>query len=263
MLVSQQVIDTLLLAVAGYAGRIAGTILIVLVGLWLYRWIERVVMRLMGRTQFGHTLNAFVSSTVKILWLLLLFIATLHQMGVQTNSLLAILGTAGLAVALALKDSLNNFAAGLMVLILRPFQVGDFIEVVGGMSGTVDGIQVFHTILLTPDHKIVTIPNGKVYSDRIINFSRQPLRRLDLLVPLPYQDDLTQVKAIVQDILKQDPRILQEPNPPQLLVTSFTDSRVNIVVRIWMDRTLTDAVQSDVLEAIRDQLCAQGLLKTT
>lgn len=258
---SQQVTDSLLLAIAGYTGRIAGVLAILLGGFWLYRWIEHLIARLVLKSELNNTLTSFVTSTSKIIWLVLVFIATLHQMGVETTSLLAVLGTAGLAVALALKDSLNNFAAGLMVLILKPFQVGDFIDVVGSVSGTVEAIQVFHTILLTPDFKVITIPNGKVYSDRIINYSRQPLRRLDLTVPIPYQDDLEQVKAVIQEILGQDNRVKQEPQPPQVLLTAFTDARVTLVVRVWVERLVLDSVQSDLLERIKLGLNAQGLFK--
>ena len=175
----------------------------------------------------------FTSSSAYIAMRAVVIVAALGQLGIQTTSFIAILGAAGLAIGLALQGSLANFAAGFLLIVFRPFKVGDFIEA-AGVTGKVNAIHIFTTTLTTGDNKTIIIPNAKLGGDNIINYSTQPTRRVDLTVGVAYDADLKQVRALLEDIVSQDERILTDP-PHQIAVSELADSSVNFIVRLWVE----------------------------
>jgi small conductance mechanosensitive channel len=178
-------------------------------------------------------------------------IAALSQVGIQTSSLIAVIGAAGLAIGLALQSSLSNFAAGVMIIAFRPFKVGDVIET-AGIVGTVEGIQIFHTLLVTGDNKLVIIPNSSITSGNITNYSAKGIRRVDMTFGISYQDDISAAKAVLSEIIAADARILAEP-APVIAVAALADSSVNLIVRPWVRVDDYWPVYWDVTEAVKLQ----------
>jgi small conductance mechanosensitive channel len=176
---------------------------------------------------------------------------------VETTSIVAIVGAAGLAVGLALKDSLGNFAAGVMLIIFRPFKAGDYVEA-GGAAGTVQEVRIFNSILVTPDNKVVTVPNGAIMAGNIINYSELPTRRVDMVVGVGYGSDLATVKQVISTILDADKRVLQDP-APTIAVSELADSSVNLIVRPWVKSADYWAVMWDTTEAIKTRFDAEGI----
>ena len=201
------------------------------------------------------------SASTTISKMALIMIATvlmaLSQIGVQTTSFIAILGAAGLAVGLALQGSLSNFASGILIILFRPFKSGDFIDA-GGVSGTVDKIEIFQTIMKTPDNKKVIIPNAQITGSAITNYSAEPTRRVDLLIGISYDSDLRKAKALLEDIVKQDSRILATP-APVIAVAALADSSVNIHLRPWVNAADYWAVYWDTLEKVKLTFDEQGI----
>lgn len=231
-----------------WGGRLLGAIVIFVVGRWLAKllthWCANVIKR-----KADPTLVDFCSNVLYGTLLAAVIIAALDRLGVRTTSLLALLGAAGLAVGLAVKDSLGNFASGVMLIAFRPFRAGDFVQL-GGEMGTVENVRIFHTLLKTPNGQALWIPNGNITNGNITNFSSKPTRRVDLTIGVSYEDDLRKVRRVLEEILKAEPRILEEP-APQILVTELADSSVNFKVRPW---TKTDdwwATTCDLTEAIK------------
>jgi len=205
---------------------------IFIVGRWVVGIILNVVDKLLARTNVDSMLIGFVRSILNAVLLLFVIIAALNQLGVDTTSFIALIGAAGLAVGLALQGSLQNFAAGVLLIIFRPFKVGDFIEA-GGASGTVEEIGIFSTMLKTGDNREITIPNGSIYGGTITNNSARETRRIDMVFGIGYDDDLRKAKEIIQSIINGDDRILQEP-APLVAVGELADSSVNFNVRPWV-----------------------------
>jgi small conductance mechanosensitive channel len=196
-------------------------------------------------------LGSFLSSIAHILFVAVVVIAALSQAGIQTSSLIAVIGAAGLAIGLALQGSLSNFAAGVMIITFRPFKVGDFIET-AGVAGTVEGIQIFHTLLVTADNKLVIVPNNSITSGNIINYSAKGIRRVDLVVGISYQDDIAAAKAVLNEILATDPRVLKDP-APVIAVAALADSSVNLIVRPWAKTEDYWQVYWDITEAVKQR----------
>jgi len=192
-------------------------------------------------------------------WALLLFviIAALSQLGINTNSLVAVLGAAGLAIGLSLQSSLSNFAAGVMLIIFRPFTKGDFVEA-GGASGIIDKISIFTTTLTTPDNKEVIVPNGAIIGSNITNYSARPTRRVDMVFGVSYDDDIRKAKQLLQDILAADERILKDP-APVVAVGALAESSVNFLVRPWAKTTDYWAVYWDTTEAVKTRFDEAGI----
>jgi small conductance mechanosensitive channel len=184
-------------------------------------------------------------------------VAALGQLGIQTTSFIAILGAAGLAIGLALQGSLANFAAGFLMIIFRPFKVGDFIEG-AGVAGVVEEIQVFTTTLKTGDNKIIIVPNAKLSGDNIINYSAQETRRVDMTVGVSYSADLSKVREVLLDIISKEARILPEP-APLVAVAELADSSVNFVVRVWTKTGDYWGVKFDMTETIKNRFDAEGI----
>ena len=193
--------------------------------------IVKVVSNLLRKRDMDEILVSFLTSILR--WVLLLFvvIAALSQLGINTNSLVALLGAAGLAIGLSLQSSLSNFASGVMLIVFRPFTKGDFVEA-GGATGVVDTISIFTTTMTTPDNKEVIVPNGAILSNNITNYSARPTRRVDMVFGISYDDDLRKAKQLLEEIISADERVLAEP-APVIALGELADSSVNFLVRPW------------------------------
>ncbi|MBU2864934.1 mechanosensitive ion channel [Reinekea forsetii] len=194
--------------------------------------LATVVQKLMIRAHVEAILVDFVVGIVRSVLILFVIIASLAQLGVDTTSLVALLGAAGIAVGLALKDSLQNFASGVMLILFRPFKAGDFVEA-GGAMGVIEKISIFSTLMRTVDNKEIIIPNGNIYGGNITNFSARETRRVDMVFGIGYESDLKLAKQILLDLVKNDERVLEEPEPV-IAVSELADSSVNFIVRPWV-----------------------------
>jgi len=212
--------------------RIVGALVVLIIGLWIVKIIGNQTRKLMGKRNMDHALKSFLLSMINILLKTMLIISVLGMLGVEMTSFIAVLGAAGLAIGMALSGTLQNFAGGVMILIFKPFKVGDFIEAQGYM-GIVKEIQIFVTIITTVDNKTIIIPNGGLATGSLINYSVQPTRRVDWSVGIAYGDDYDKARGIVMDLLKEDKRILADPEP-FVALGELADSSVNLTVRAWV-----------------------------
>ena len=222
---------------------------IFIVGRIVSKMIVRLLKKILHKTGMDNILINFVSSIVNTALLLFIIIASLDQLGVDTTSLIALLGAAGLAVGLSLQNSLQNFASGVMLIVFRPFKAGDMVEA-GGTAGVVESISIFNTIMRTGDNREVIIPNGSIYDGNIINYSARETRRIDMVFGIGYDDDIKQAKEIMQQILDSDERIHKEPEP-LVAVAELADSSVNFNVRPWVNTGDYWAVKFDLTEKIK------------
>ncbi len=219
--------------------------------------IVGVVGRLMRSQEVDEMLVRFVCSIVR--WVLLLFviIAALSQLGIDTTSLIALLGAAGLAIGLSLQSSLSNFASGVLIIIFRPFSKGDFVEA-GGATGVIDNITIFTTTMTTPDNKEIIVPNGGIMGGNITNFSARPTRRVDMVFGISYDDDIRKAKALLEEIIAADDRVLAEP-APVIVVGELADSSVNFLVRPWVNAADYWGVYWDTTETVKLKFDEAGL----
>jgi len=236
---------------------IAIAIAIVFVGRIVVKWIVKLIRKLMVRADLDPILVNFASSIANAVLLLFVFIAALDQLGVDTTSLIALLGAAGLAVGLALQGSLQNFAAGVMMIVFRPFKLGDFIEA-GGVTGVVEQISVFSTIMKTGDNREIIVPNGQIYAGAITNYSARDTRRIDMVFGIGYDDDMLKAKKIMEDILSAHDLILDDP-APAVAVAELADSSVNFNVRPWVKSGDYWGVRSDLIEKIKLTFDKEGI----
>lgn len=211
---------------------IAFALVIFIVGKMVAKAIISVTKKVLAKAKMDEILINFVCSILSTVLLLFIIVAALNQLGVDTTSLIALMGAAGLAVGLALQGSLQNFAAGVMLIIFRPFRAGDFIEA-GGISGVVENINIFSSVFRTPDNREVIVPNGAIYGGTITNYSARDTRRIDMVFGIGYGDDIRKAKDVIQSILDNDVRILKEP-APLIAVGELADSSVNFNVRPWV-----------------------------
>jgi small conductance mechanosensitive channel len=241
----------------GYFLQFIAAIVIFYIG----RMVAGAVKRFLEKALLGRSVDKAVVSFVAGIVYAIIMIATvlmaLSQMGVQTTSFIAILGAAGLAVGLALQGSLANFASGILIILFRPFKSGDFIDA-GGISGTVDKIEIFQTIMKTPDNKKVIVPNAQITGGAITNFSAEPIRRVDIVIGISYDSDLRKAKQILQDILAQDSRVLKEPEA-MVTVAALADSSVNLNVRPWVNSADYWGMYWDTLEKVKLTFDEQGI----
>ena len=212
--------------------RLLLAIVILVVGLMLSKWVEKLVKKILLKSRIDETAHKLIVQIVSISLKVLVFLMTASQLGIDTASLVTLLGAVGLAVSLAVKDSLGNLAGGFLVLFSKPFVKGDFIET-NAVSGTVHNITLFYTTLKTPDNKKIFIPNGEISTAKIINYSAEETRRLDLIYSIGYNDDILQAKQILREITEGTPLALKEP-APEFLVAEHGSSAVNLAVRIWV-----------------------------
>jgi len=228
---------------------IALALIIFIVGRIVSKILINLFRRLMARSRFDQMIIDFLASILGAVLLLFVIIASLDQLGVDTTSMVAILGAAGLAIGLALQGSLKNFAAGVLLLVFRPFKAGDFIEA-AGTSGTVKNITIFNTIMTSADNKQIIVPNGSIYEDNIVNYSTNPMRRIDMVFGIGYESDLRQAKQILEELVAADERILADP-APRIAVDALADSSVNFMVRPWVPTAEYLNVKTAFTEAVK------------
>ena len=236
---------------------IAYAIIILAIGFWGAKMIARLVKGLMERHDADQALTGFVGNLVNALVVTFAVIAALNKVGIQTTSLIAIVGAAGLAIGLALKDSLGNFAAGVMILIFKQFKAGDFIEA-AGVLGVVETLNVFSTQLKTGDNRTVYVPNGKLIGDNITNYSTKPTRRIDMVIGVSYDADLSHVKKVLEDILAKESRILKDP-APTIGVLELADNSVNFAFRPWVNAADYWGVHFDLHAAVKTRFDEEGI----
>ena len=228
--------QTLIDAVSGYGLELIAALVILVFGWWLAGRVQKLILRALDRLpRMDATLKPFLSSLARYAIIAVTLVAVLARLGVQTTSIIAVLGAAGLAIGLALQGTLQNIAAGIMLLLLRPFKVGDYIDA-GGISGTVDEIGLFTTDMTTFDGVYRSVPNASLWNTSILNYSRLPTRRMDVPVGIAYEDDVERAMALLLDHLKQDSRVLSDP-APQVLVTNLGESSVDLSLRCWSERS--------------------------
>jgi small conductance mechanosensitive channel len=252
-----QYMDTITQWFSTYSLKIVAAILIFLFGRWLARKLTGLLAKLMRKNKMDETLVGFIESIAYYTLLIVVLIAAAEQLGINTTSLLTVLGAAGLAVGLALKDSLSNFASGVMLVLFRPFRVGDFVNA-GGVSGTVKQITIFNSILSTPDNQKVIVPNSAITSDVITNVTANDTRRIDFVFGIGYEDDIPKAKKILTDIVNADPRVLKDPEPV-IAVSELADSSVNFVVRPWVKTGDYWKVYWDITEKVKMTFDAEGV----
>jgi len=222
---------------------------VLVVGIWAAKFIKKLVVTLMEKKGIEPMLISFASSITYVALIAFVIIAALGQLGVQTTSFIAIIGAAGLAIGLSLQASLSNFASGVMIIFFRPFKVGDFVEA-GGVSGVVEGIQIFSTRMRTGDNKAIIVPNSSITGSNITNYSAKDTRRVDLVFGIGYDDDINQAKNVLADIVKKEKRILKDPEP-LIAVSELADSSVNFIVRPWVKTEDYSGVYYALTEAVK------------
>ncbi len=237
--------------------KIITALAVFIIGRWIVKYLGNLVSRLMEKRNVDPTLTRFVANMTYVALLIFVILSALGMLGVQTTSFIAVIGAAGLAVGLALQGSLSNFAAGVLMIIFRPFKVGDFIEG-AGVAGIVEEIQIFTTQLATPDNKTIIIPNAKLTADNIINYSTKGTRRADMVFGIGYDADIDRARDIITDILSNDSRVLKDP-PLQVAVSQLADSSVNFVTRAWVNVPDYWGVVFDTTEAVKKRFDAEGI----
>ena len=223
--------QTFYTSVFTFGPRLVGALATLIIGWWVIRIIQNSLRRRFEKREMEPSLRGFLNSMTGILLKVMLLISVIGMLGVQMTAFVALLGAAGLAVGMALSGTLQNFAGGVIILIFKPFKAGDYIEA-QGHSGTVNEIQIFNTILKTPDNKTVIIPNSILSSGSMINYSSEPQRRVDFLFRIGYGDDVDKEKSVLTKLIEADKRILSDPEP-FIAVSELGDSSVNLVVRVW------------------------------
>jgi len=240
-----------------YGLRIVGAIVIFIIGKWIAKKLSSLIGRLMDKGEVDKTLSSFLVSIIDILLMVVVVLAAIKNLGIDTTSFIAILGAAGLAVGLALQGTLGNIGSGVILILFRPFRVGDFITV-GGESGTVKSITLFNTELLTADNKVILIPNSLVASGNITNFSKMSTRRVDFVFGIGYNDDLKLAKQTLQEIINADGRILKDPES-FIGVGELGESSVNFTVRVWVKAADYWGVHFDTIEKVKLTFDERGI----
>ena len=228
----EQVLTNLINAGIGAGKSIIGAILIYVIGRYIIKWINKLVSKVLEKRNFEISVQTFLKSLVSILLNLILAFAIVSKLGVNTTSFAALLASAGVAIGMALSGNLSNFAGGLIILIFKPFKVGNFIEA-QGISGTVKEILIFHTILMTPDNRVIYVPNGSLSGNTIINYSKENIRRAEWNFGVEYGQDYAKVQEVLNRIIAADKRILKDP-APFIALGNLGASSVDIKVRVWM-----------------------------
>lgn len=240
-----------------YGVNIISALVILFIGNLIVKAVANSVSKVLQKKKMDRAVVEFIHGLVRYLLFVIVLIAALGRLGVQTASVVAVIGAAGLAVGLALQGSLSNFAAGVLIVAFRPFKSGDYVEI-GGVAGSVDSIQIFQTVLTTPDNKMVVVPNGSVIGSPITNYSRHATRRIDLMIGVSYGADLQKTKELLTKICESDERVLKDPGV-QVGVHTLADSSVNFVVRPWVNTADYWNVYFDLMQAIKEGLDKEGI----
>ncbi len=240
-----------------YGIKVIGAIAIFVIGKWVANKLSGFIKKLMERSEIDTTLSAFIASVIDILLMVVVVLAAINNLGVDTTSFIAILGAAGLAIGLALQGTFGNIGAGVILILFRPFEVGNFVSV-AGESGTVEAITLFNTTLLTPDNKVILIPNSAVASGNITNFSKKEERRVDFVFGIGYDDDLKLAKTTLQEIIDADTRVLKD-RASFIGVGELGDSSVNFTVRVWVKAADYWGVHFDTIEKVKLTFDEKGI----
>jgi small conductance mechanosensitive channel len=237
--------------------KVATALAIFLIGKFLIKILVRGISKVMQKQGVDKTLQTFICNLVRISLMVVVVIAAIGAIGIQTTSFIAIFGAAGLAVGLALQGSLSNFASGVLIILFRPYRVGDFIEA-AGIAGSVEQVQILTTVLKTGDNKQIIVPNSQIMDSIITNYSANDTRRIDMVVGVSYDDDLDKVRKTLEELLAADERVLSEP-APLIAVSALADSSVNFVVRPWVKSADYSGVMFEMTEAIKKRFDKEGI----
>lgn len=257
MLNSEKISELTNLYLIPWGANLLSAALVFIIGWFIIGIISKVLGKVLGNTKLDGILTEFIQAIVRALLLVFVFAAALDRLGVNTASLVVVLGAAGLAIGLALQGSLQNFAAGFLLLILQPFKAGDYVEA-AGTAGMVEKIGIFTTTMRSPDNKEVIIPNGAIYSGNIINYSARATRRVDMVFGISYGDDIQKAKQIMLAAVTSDERVLNDPEP-NVSVGALADSSVNFIVRPWVKTDDYWPVYWDMTEKIKIALDNNGI----
>ncbi len=253
----QGYIDSAVNMAIQYGPKLILAILVLIIGLWVIKRITKVLTKGMEVSKTDATLAKFLGNLASVVLKALLFISVASMVGIETTSFIAVLGAAGLAIGLALQGSLGNFAGGVLILMFRPYKVGDVVDA-QGIVGSVAEIQIFNTVLKTPDNKTIIVPNGAISNGIITNFSTQTTRRVDFSFGIGYGDDFEKAKSLLQGIFANDERVLKDPEP-FVRVGELADSSVNITCRVWVDAANYWPVHFDTIEKVKTTFDAEGI----
>ncbi len=250
--------ETFIKVLIDYSPKLISAFLILFVGLYAIRILNRLIRKIMVKRELDPTLTKFLADI--LLWVLrvLLFVTFISKLGIETSSFVAILGAMGLAVGLSLQGSLSNFAGGMLIILFKPFKVGDTIEALG-VSGTVSEIQIFVTKLINSNNQTIFVPNGTLSNGTIINYSLQGIRRADLTLSISYDTDIKKAKDLITEVLKNNPKVLKTPEA-EVSVKLLTDSSIQLAVRPWANNADFGVVSSDTLESCKLAFDAAGIV---
>lgn len=254
---TEMVIDRAKHLALTYGPKVIGAIVVLIVGLWVVRVLMKMLKNVMEKRNVDPGLIPFMSGVVGTILRVGLIISVIQMIGIETTSFIAVLGAAGLAIGMALSGTLQNFAGGVIILLFKPFKVGDFIEA-QGQSGTVHSIQIFNTVLKTPDNKTVVLPNSPISTGALVNYSTEAQRRVDMEFGIGYEDDIDAAKATLRELIAQDGRILKEP-ASQIVVAELAESSVNIKVRVWVAASDYWGVFFDMQEQVKKTFDSKGI----
>jgi small conductance mechanosensitive channel len=252
----QEVIDTAVALVSTWGLKVIGAIAVLIIGRWVAGWIRKGIKTSLEKAKVDSSLVPFLSSMVYYVAMAVVVIAVLNLFGIETTSLIAIVGAAGLAIGLAMQGTLSNFAAGVMILLFRPFRIDDWVEI-GGTAGSVAEIGIFSTTLNTGDFVRITVPNSAVYGAIIKNYSVNERRRIDLVMGIAYSDDIGKAIETINRVLASEERVLKDPEPT-VAVAELADSSVNLVVRPWCKGTDYWPTRRALIQVLKEQLEAAG-----
>ena len=239
-------------------GRILAALIIFIIGKLIVNWINRLFAKMLERRKVDASIQSFLKSIVNITLMVLLFLAVIGKLGIELTSFAALLASAGGAIGMALSGNLSNFAGGVIILVFRPYKVGDYIEASTGASGTVTDIQIFHTVLTTPDNRIVFAPNGAMSGAVVTNYSRKDTRRLDFTFGVEYGTDFELAKSTIMEVISKDSRILKDP-APFIELGALAESSVNITVRVWVNAADYWGVNFDMNKNVYATFNAKGI----
>ncbi|KMY67849.1 hypothetical protein AAU61_08275 [Desulfocarbo indianensis] len=254
----QDILNSVQSWLALYGLKVVGAIIILLVGIVAAKSLTRLFLKVMRRAKVEETLVSFGGNVMHFLLMAFVVIAALNQVGFQTASLIAVLGGAVLAVGLALQGQLSSLAAGVLILISRPFKIGDVVEVAGGTMGTVQAITILTTRISGFDGTMMVLPNTKVYGDKITNYVSTPTRRIDLVFGIDYGDDVQKAKEIIMKTMREDARVLPDPEPTVWLM-ELADSSVNLLARPWVNNGDFWAVRCELMEKVKQAFDQAGI----
>jgi small conductance mechanosensitive channel len=237
--------------------KIVTAIAIFIIGKYIAKVLVRAIKKGMTRANIEDTLREFLGNIIQTTLMVVIVLAVLEQLGINTTSVLTVFAAAGLAIGLAFKDSLSNFSSGIMLILFKPFKLGDFVEA-AGTAGIIEHIRIFNTVMRTGDNREITIPNSQIYGGIITNFSARDTRRIDLVIGIGYDDNIGKAKQIIEDIIKQEQRILADPEPT-IMVLELGESSIDIAVRPWVNSSDYWPTRADLLQTIKENFDKEGI----